>query len=224
MNGPITGAALLLAATASLLWACPRSAPRPPPPREEGYRFDGFRLGDLYGSKVMVRRPYRRPCDDDPIDRRKRRFMVYGALPCRGRTFPESTTVAFYLRYAKSAPYDQPIEAFAWMGGHYFDTRSNFPLRVGEPAARADRVLGGPVAAFRLRPWGRRLRRLLRLRRAEGRPTDLGLKVVRYRADVSVLVDRGTLVGFVVGPMPDNPESEQWRGLMQMYQRYTRRR
>jgi hypothetical protein len=38
------------------------------------------------------------------------------------------------------------------------------------------------------------------------------------------IAEDGVLVGFVVGPMPEDPESEQWRGLMQMYERYTKAR
>src|SRR6188508_2769646 len=63
------------------------AAPSPPPPVPQKKRgkyaaadmtFDGFRLGTEYGLKVMSRSPYNEPCDDDPIDQRARRFMVYG--------------------------------------------------------------------------------------------------------------------------------------------------
>ncbi len=67
----------------------------------------------------MKRAPYKSPCDNDPIDKRKRRFMVYGALPCRNRTFPQQTTVMFYLRHSKTDRYNQPIQAFAYLHGSY---------------------------------------------------------------------------------------------------------
>jgi hypothetical protein len=34
------------------------------------------------------------------------------------------------------------------------------------------------------------------------------------------LADGETNVGVVFGSMPDDPQNEQWRGLLQMYQRY----
>jgi hypothetical protein len=172
------------------------------------YTFDGFKLGDLYGSTVMKRPPYDQPCDNDPIDNRSRRFMVYGALPCRDRTFPEGTTVAFYLRHepAGGDEYDQPIIAFAWLGGGYFSTRSDFPVHTGQPAAAAADALGAPLSSFEV---------------SRKRET---ITVQRHPGDVYSLIDSGTLVGFAIGPMPDDPENEQWRGLMQMYTRYTKAR
>lgn len=188
------------------------AAPPPPPPAPAkkparyaaaDMTFDGFKLGADYG-KLMTRPPYNDPCDDDPIDHKARRFMVYGALPCRDRTFPEATTVAFYLRFAEGpTQFNQPIEAFAWLGGGYFSTRSDFPLRTGAPASDAAETLGPPLKTFSLQ------------RRKSA------ITVQRHEGDISVLIDDGKLVGFVVGPMPDDPESEQWRGLMQMYDRYT---
>ena len=61
------------------------------------YKFDGFKLGSSYFTEVMSRPPYENPCDDDPVDNESRRCMIYGALPCRGRSFPEHTTVIFFL-------------------------------------------------------------------------------------------------------------------------------
>jgi len=59
----------------------PTPAGAAPPKRAADFTFDGFRLGDEYAAKVMSRAPYDQPCDDDPIDKKARRFMVYGALP-----------------------------------------------------------------------------------------------------------------------------------------------
>jgi len=174
-----------------------------PRKRAADFTFDGFKLGDEYAAKAMARAPYDQPCDNDPIDHRARRFMVYGAKPCRGRTFPDQTTVMFYLRFSRERPYAQPIEAFAWLHGRYFDARSTFPLKPGDPLDRARKTLGEPRASFALERKGERL------------------TVHPFPGDVFV-VARGTrIVGFVVGPMPADPQSEQWRGLMQMYVRYT---
>ncbi len=191
------------------------SAPAAPPPAAAAaaaaawggasrVKLDGIGLGDRYGSTVMVRPPYDAPCDDDPIDHRARRFMVYGAKPCRGRSFPEQTTLMFYLHHSEERPLDQPVEAVAWLGGTWFSSRSNFPLRVGEPLARAAEVFGPAEASFALARKGE------------------GLRVQRHAGPVYALAERERLVGFVVGPMPDDPENEQWRGLMQMWERYTR--
>ena len=91
------------------------------------YEFDGFKLADNYG-EIMKRSPYNSPCDNDPIDNKSRRFMCYGALPCRDLTFPQKTTVIFYLKYSAENKYNQPIEAFAFLYGSYFNDKTNFPL------------------------------------------------------------------------------------------------
>ena len=100
-----------------------------PPKRAGDYTFDGFKLGDEYAAKVMRRAPYDQPCDDDPIDKKARRFMVYGALPCRDRTFPDQTTVMFYLRYSEDKPLQQPIQADSILSS--FGTMGLRPAPVG---------------------------------------------------------------------------------------------
>lgn len=180
------------------------TSPNASPLNANGLTFDGFKLGDRYGSTVLGRDPYRNPCDDDPIDKKRRRFMVYGALPCRGRSFPEGTTVAFYLTFSdQSDRYDQSIEAFAWLGGGYFETRSNFPARTGQSPPAVDSVLGAPVSTVRLAH--------------NGGP----LNARHHGGDVWSIAKSDAVVGFVVGSMPSDAESEQWRGLVQMYERYT---
>lgn len=190
--------------------AAPTAASPPSePPRARdaaSFTFDGFKLGTLFGSAVMSRPPYDQPCDNDPIDNKARRFMVYGARPCRERTFPENTTVLFYLKYTDTPDkYNQPIEAFGWLGGDYFASRSDFPARTGQPVSSANEALGAPLKAFTVERKAR-------------------VTVQRHPGDVWSIAEDGTLVGFVAGPMPEDPESEQWRGLMQMYERYTKAR
>ncbi|MDH5603322.1 MAG: hypothetical protein OEY51_05270, partial [Cyclobacteriaceae bacterium] len=80
----------------------------------DGYVFDEFKVGDNF-SEVVQRAPYNQPCDSDPID--NRRFIVYGALPCRDRSFPDETTVMFYLKNSEKDSYNQPIEAFGFLHG-----------------------------------------------------------------------------------------------------------
>ena len=192
---------LLLVGLAALLGGC-KSVPTY---SSTGFTFDGFKLGDRYESKVTARAPYNAPCDNDPIDNRSRRFMVYGALPCRGRTFPEQTTVMFYLAMNPegASKYEQPIVAFAWLGGGYFKSRSTFPLAPGEPKARAREVFGAALQTFDI-AWKR-----------------WTLAVSRHKNDIYSIENGDNLAGFVVGPMPDDPQNEQWRGLGQMWGRYT---
>ncbi len=168
-----------------------------------GYVFDGFRLGDIYSEKAMKRAPYDNPCDNDPVDGAARRFMVYGALPCRDRVFPENTTVMFFLKYSDTTPYAQPIVAFAWLYGSYFRTRSDFPLNPGDSLDRAKQAFGTIQRSFEL------IRKRSRL------------TVHAFAGNIHVLCAGNTIAGFVIGPMPADPANEQWRGLMQMYDRYT---
>lgn len=167
------------------------------------YKWDGFKLGDNYAEKVMNRAPYDKPCDNDPIDNKNRRFMVYGAEPCRDKTFPDKTTVMFYLKFSEKDRYAQPIEAFAYLGGHYFDTRTNFFISIGDKLGDARARINAIVKNFQIKR------------------KKYVLDVIQTAGDVYVLHNGRVVVGLVIGPMPEYPENEQWRGLMQMYQRYT---
>ena len=167
------------------------------------YKWDGFKLGDNYAEKVMNRSPYDQPCDNDPIDNKTRRFMVYGAEPCRDRTFPDKTTVMFYLKFSEKDRYSQPIEAFAYLNGSYFHDKTNFYLSPGDKLEEARAKINAIVKNFRIKR------------------KEYVLDVIQSAGDVYVLHNGKVVVGLVIGPMPEDPENEQWRGLMQMYQRYT---
>ena len=171
-------------------------------PASRVYQLDGTRLGDGY-AEVMKRAPYQEPCDNDPIDEKRRRFMVYGAKPCRDRIFPEQTTVLFYLAFSNEGRYAQPIEAIAWLGGAYFEKRSDFPLAIGITPEAAEAKLGKAIAELDLRGGGQ------------------GLKVRQHPGDVYSVALGHKIVGYVIGPMPADAANEQWRGLSQMYFRYT---
>ena len=169
------------------------------------YRFDGFRVGDNFG-KIFGRAPYNTPCDDDPVDKRRLRAMVYGALPCRRLVFPEKTTVVLLLKNERPTGhrYGLPIVALAYLHGRYFKTRSNFPIHPGDRFQKARRVLGRVLGTLQLR-----------VRR---RPS---MTVHRFAGDIQILTE-GTLVrGVVVGNMPIDPRNEQWRVIAQMVRRYT---
>jgi len=167
------------------------------------YTFDGFKLGDIYADKVMNRAPYDKPCDNDPIDKKARRFMVYGALPCRDLTFPDQTTVMFYLKFSDKGRYSQPIEAFAFLHGSYFNDKTDFFIKPGDKLEDARARLGAIIKNFQIKR------------------KEYTLDVIQSAGDVYILHTGGKVVGLVIGPMPEDPENEQWRGLMQMYQRYT---
>ena len=167
------------------------------------YEFDGFKLGDNFAEKVMNRAPYDKPCDNDPIDNKTRRFMVYGALPCRDLTFPDKTTVMFYLKYSETERYAQSIEAFAFLHGTYFNDKNDFFIKPGDKLEDARAKFGAIVKSFQIKR------------------KEYTLDVIQSAGDVYVLHNGKIVIGLVVGPMPDDPENEQWGGLMQMYQRYT---
>jgi len=169
------------------------------------YRFDGFRIGDNFGN-VFRRAPYNTPCDNDPVDNRTRRAMVYGALPCRKRAFPQKTTVVILLKYGRPTGhrYSLPIAALAYIHGRYFKKRSNFPIHPGDRLKKARRKLGRVLGTL-----------TLRVRR---RPS---MTAHRFAGDIHILTE-GTLVrGVVVGKMPVDPKNEQWRVITQMVRRYT---
>jgi hypothetical protein len=171
-----------------------------------GYAFDGIRIGSRFGREVMTRPPYDTPCDIDPLDHRTGQIVVYAAQPCRNRTFPEGTSIAFYLPAGSGGGEDLnvPIETIVWMGGGYFNTRSDFPLHTGEPVQRAEQMFGKPARTFRL---------------ADGERT---LDVLAFPSgDLFAVAAGGTLVGFVVGKMPQDTENERWQGLLQLYYKLT---
>lgn len=171
------------------------------PPRAADLAVDGIRLGDRYGSTVMSRDPYRRPCDDDGIENKRRRAMVYGGRPCRDHAFPDETTVIFLLDWADHDDFDQPIRTLAWMGGHYFDRRADLPFDIGDPVDRVRAAWGAPAESFTLGMLG----------------------YTRYGAELHVIEQRDLVVGVVVGEMPADRTAESWEVVDEMYRRYTPR-
>lgn len=166
------------------------------------YVFDEFKLGDNYG-EVMAREPYNKPCDNDAIDNKNRRFMIYGALSCRNDSFPNETTVMFYLTHSEEDKYNQAIEAFGYLYGSYFNTKTNFPLQPGDEMELAQKEFGKEIKTFNIER------------------DEHTLSVHQFKADIYVISNQNKIIGFVLGKMPAKPSNEQWSGLMQMYQRYT---
>lgn len=214
--------ALLLVAACSKSGSSPESAPatEPPPAQPAGpppaqpakaeprlraadVVLDGLKLGEPFTRSKEA--PYATPCDDDAVDRPKtRRALVYAALPCHGVTFPEQTTVVVIIDWAEPDDFTRPIRAIAWLGGHYFDARGSFPLKVGESKARALAVLGEPVQSFEI-------------------PVRDRLLVWSFAGDVHAVIDGDLLAGFVVGPMPADPKAGDWEVVSEMYREATPR-
>jgi len=165
------------------------------------FTFDGFQLGNDFATKVMARAPYQHPCDDDPVANGAQRVVIYAGRECRGQTFPSSTTVVFFLAHAEGdSRFAQPIQAMAWMGGNYFEqnNRSDFPARLNQPVAAVDRILGQPARTF-----------------------SLGPATVRVHAgDIYSVALEGRVKVYIVGPMPDEPQAEQWEAVVEMYQEF----
>ncbi len=147
----------------------------------------------------MAREPYANPCDDDPIEDRRARAMVYGGRPCRNGAFPGETSVVFIIDHADGDDFARPIRAFGWMGP-YYDDKVKLPVTYGAPVSAAAAAFGKPAASFDLR----------------------ALHVDQFRG-VTVLSDGGIVVGFAFGELPPDPERERWRTFDQMYRRYTPR-
>ncbi len=185
--------AVLLVAVASLGACLHGSTPKPEPLPA----FDGFELGDEFGSKVGSRAPYAHPCDDDPLDSEHTlRAMVYAGRPCHGQTFPDGTSVVFLVDNAGSGG---PIRAFGWMGGTYYAQKIALPVNLGDPTANAFTPYGLPAVTFDLE----------------------GLHVARYRNGVRVLSNlNDRIIGFAFGELPDDPSSERWRVFDQIYNKY----
>ncbi len=180
------------------------AAPAASPSAAGQFRWDGFSLGDAFDT-VMARAPYDNPCDDDAVDGRARRFMVYGALPCRERTFPEETTVFFFIEHTedRAKSFSTGILAFGYLHGTYFNTKTTFPLSTGEKMDRVRATMGTVRGSFTIER------------------KDHVLLVERYDGDVHVVIKDDRAFGYVFGPMPADPQNEQWRGIMQMAVRYT---
>lgn len=100
--------------------------------KAEEFTFDGIKLGDNYQEKVLNRMPYMAPCDNDPVDKKTRRAMFYAPRECRKTpAFPDNTLVSFCLKFDDSENlYSQPIEEILWLGGKYFEGKTDFPYTI----------------------------------------------------------------------------------------------
>ncbi len=176
------------------------------------FEFDAFQLGDLFADDVKARTPYLAPCKVEVLARSKRRLVLYGPERCGEQGFPDGSIAAFFLDDGDarlSLDRDQrPVVAFAWFGGSWFTSRSDFPLDIGAPDASASATFGQPRHIFELH------------RRSSPR----ALITRGHPRDVWSLSDGRKLVGFVAGPMPPFGDDEQWQALLRFYEEHGARR
>ena len=169
---------------------------------------DSVRLGESM-LRFYRRRLYAAPCDDDPLPEHKLRVVVYAASPCRNRQFANKTSFVVFTDLDADSPKDQPVRTVAWLGGSHFDSRSNFPLKLGQ------RVRGKSGRKKLASALGQRVQRTMTLKR------NSRLNVTTTSGAIHLLDDGKRLVGVVLGPMPSSADNDLWSGIMQMWEKYT---
>lgn len=179
--------------------------PGPPPVQNvtplvhsTGETFDTFSLGDPVGGFVDR---YGKACDDDPIDKeRSMLFFWAGADGCKEqKAFPEDTTVVVLTPFNK-AWRDQPVDLLAYFGGTYFNNRSSMKIRIGDPAADADKKLGELVHKNNVEG----------ITGPDGPLTNL--RQASYPNDVHVLIHNERIVGIAVGKLKGGEDRESVLG------------
>ncbi len=172
-------------------------------------QFDGHRLGDGYLEKFVTTPAYQNPCDIDPINDGKRSVVFFTGKPCKGKSFPQSTTVVMFTSgvFSEENP-NPPVSAIAWMGGNYFDSHSNFPLTMGASEDLVVRTLG----------------EALETQTVPG-PENKSLIIRRHPENTFSLILGGKAVGYAVGELPpidlESEENEEWGGIAAGYFRFT---
>jgi hypothetical protein len=170
--------------------------------------FDGLRLGDsvlpLHG-----RRLYAAPCDEERLPDHRLRVVAYGGQPCRGQQFEKGTSAIIFTDLDDNDSKNQAIRTVAWLGGTYFHTRSNFPLRVGQQV-RGKKGRKKLAAALK--------QSVVRTMPLKGKDR---LTVTTFSGGIHLLDDGKQLVGVVLGPMPQTTKNKLWGGVLQLWEKYT---
>ena len=205
----------------------------------------GSKLGDLF-SKTHFADPEQLHMDNMKFGDSFLPPVVYAArrgLVQKGeRAGQEGTTSLYFLHSVPEASkqFDQPIVTFVWMGGSYYNTRSDFPLHVGDLFDRAVDLLGDSLDRFRI--YGRHPTKYWEMSSPgfkeynASKPTDETerkfkastdfyqpdcLLVCRFEGNLWVLIAATTIVGFVAGPMNDDPNDQAWRIVVEEYTSHT---
>jgi hypothetical protein len=136
-------------------------------------------------------------CDRDPIDKKTRTIWFHAPKPCReAEALPDKSIVVLYTR--TKAPTDV-LDAIAWFG-NWPRSAGNFPVAVGIDRAAAEKSLGAAKKLFDLEK----------------------ASVWRHAGGVYAIEREGKIIGYVAGQMGDDPEREEWRGLISNVLRYLR--
>ena len=136
-------------------------------------------------------------------------LVVYTATDCRMTQFPEDTSVLMYFPDYPEDKFDQPLEALAVIHGNYFDTRSDFPLKVNAPLE--DYEIAGEANVSTMQVKARKKQKNM-------------VEMIRYPGDISIIAmdagGRKRIGGFVVGRMPKSLETESWRSILKVYRSF----
>jgi len=179
----------------------------PSPPsvvKPEAWTLDGLAIGKP--AALLANGPFAKPCDNDPTDENTRIHFYAGGRPCRDVQFPENTSVVVFTDpYEKGNERAGTIAAMAWLGGGYFESRGNFPLKLSDSNERVTQVLG-PIEATVAIGGNRE-----------------SLSAHKHRAGAWTITDGPKLVGFAIGAMPAGyTRGGSWNVVQQLYFKYTR--
>ena len=230
-RGAAVALALVLVVSAAAASASP-AAPVAPRPTAGDFHLRGIRLGvpvDSTALSPLFQGPV--PTFIDSHGNHELWAVELFALGDENGTGPEGTSLFALLGDMpdRRAWRTAPITVLAWLGGSWLNHESDFPLHVGEPAARATDVLGPALASFEIEAssawrWGYPGGKKRPLSPKEVRDLARGpnrLKVTRHAGDIYALADGAKLVGFVLGPMPPVRSDRLWSHLVEIYAFYT---
>jgi hypothetical protein len=142
------------------------------------------------------------PCDNDPVDKNTRRAMFYAPRECRKTpAFPDNTLVTFCLKFDDSENlYSQPIEAILWLGGKYFEGKTDFPYTID---INPETITAFGKAKIINKEYKKKV-----------------WSVYRFNGDINAISLDKKVIGYVIGAMPESLENEQWRMIFKIYRTY----
>ena len=195
----------------------PKLSPAPEQVTEAGHvRLDGIGLGARFDA-LRKRSPYEEPCDTDALRAANRTVVVYSGRVCHDQSFPEGSSLLLLMPAGEGGDPDdlaQPVEAMAWIGGKYFSTseRSNFPVAPGASLADTHAVLGDSTKMMQIGTASEHAPH-----DPAREPMGAPLLAHRHAGDLWSISREEVTVGFVAGSMPEEPRSEDWDAVRQLY-------
>lgn len=151
------------------------------------YHFDGHALGVLLAQFLSP--PAYGGC----------RTTKPGMIELRGNDCFERPGSAFPTGTSVAVVGDKTVAAVVWFGGTYFSTHSDFPVAVGADEATVAARLGPVETTFDV---------------VAGY---IHFHARRHRDRVFSLADRGVVVGYAVGELPDDPKASVWQEMLDLY-------